>query len=253
MKSRKMVVVLAVILTTVAMAGSVLADNERPNFERLAKRFGVDAASIRPGELPPVAAGPMKVEQDPERGLSQLSWDDGVAESGFIGPGYPWYSVFQKFNVPAQCIQSGLSIRNVTAMVWKQGTDVPVTQFLLRQNDPDPWGTGTTVAIAGITGATSFIGGQTWQTASIPSGAAVIDTAVGFFAGLKPGTGSTTMVMGMDTNGASNLMHWGNGLWYGQQSPAAIGSYFGIKNFMLRVTVEDVNCVPVELMSFSIE
>ncbi len=253
MRNRKSVLVFAVILTTAAMAGSVLADNERPNLERLAKRFGVDSASIRPGEMPPVSAGPMKVEKDAERGLSQLSWDNGDAESGFIGPGYPWYSVFQKFDVPGQCIQSGLSIRNVTAMVWKQGTDVPVTQFLLRQNDPDPWGTGTTVAITGITGSQSFIGGQTWQTASIPSGAAVIDNTVGFFAGLKPGAGTTTMIMGMDTDGASNLMHWANGLWYGQQSPAAIGSYFGIKNFMLRVTVEDVNCVPVELMSFSIE
>ncbi len=256
MKNRKTVLVLAVLLTTVAMAGMVLAENERPTFERYAKQFGYDAASIRPGELPPVSAGPMNVEKDAERGLTQLFWDDGEANSGFIGPGFAMNSVFQKFNVPPQCIQSGLSIRAVTAMVWKQGTDVPVTQFLLRQNGADPFTAGTTVAISGITGNTSFVGGQTWQTASIPTGAAVINNINSFFAGLKPAAGTTAttaMVMGMDTDGASNMMAWANMPYYGEVGPSWLVSYMGIRNFMLRVTVEDVNCVPVELMSFSIE
>lgn len=253
MRKTNTMLVLAVLVTSVAVAGMVLADNERPTFERYAKQFGYDAASIRPGELPPVSAVPMTVKKDAERALTQLSWDDGEANSGFVGPGFAMNSVFQKFNVPPQCIQSGLSIRAVTAMVWKQGPDVPVTQFLLRQSGADPWTAGTTVAISGITGNTSFVFGQTWQTASIASGAAVIDNTNSFFAGLKASAGTVAMLMGMDTNGASNLMAWADIPFYGQQGPTWLLSYMGIRNFMLRVTVEDVNCVPVELMSFSID
>jgi len=81
----------------------------------------------------------------------------------------------------------------------------------------------------------------------------VVDNTNSFFAGLKPSAAQPVMMMGQDTNGPSNLMHWANMSFYGQQGPTFLNNSMGVRNWMLRVTVEDVNCVPVELMSFSID
>jgi hypothetical protein len=90
---------------------------------------------------------------------------------------------------------------------------------------------------------------QTLQTAAIGTDAAVVDNTTNFFAGLYG-----NCFMGRDTNG-SNM----GGMWLctgsaaGCYSPTYLaGIGFG-GNWMIRVTVEDTDCVPVELQSFSVQ
>ncbi len=209
----------------------------------------VDLSAIRPGDLPEInREGSMTVTPKAAdgRSLSVLQLDDGGCEGEFTWAMY----AFNEFDVPPQCIQSGLQIVGVTAHVANAIT-VAQSPFTLRQGGADPGALGTgsprPISMAG----NSLCAGNTTAMASaaLPSPATVTGTS-NFFAGLVVQPNQVAF----DNNTANGMRAWAQEYFGGgTYNPAAMHAYFGMGAWMIRVTVEDTDCVPVELMSFSIE
>ena len=198
-----------------------------------------------PDILPPVGKGPMT--QTPARqGLSTLVFDDGTCESG-LGAGAT-VTDYVDFDVPTQCFQSGLDIVGLTNRM-KTGIG---TAFAFAQagGTPPPAGGGSFIGIPaiqpfGACPATAL------TSVGIGPGAAVITGTSNFYAGLRSPSGFA----GRDSNGPPAGRIWLNcaGCGMTQYSPTTLSRAGLGGNWMIRVTVEDQNCVPVELMGFDIE
>ncbi|MCP4902354.1 MAG: hypothetical protein GY906_35755 [bacterium] len=197
--------------------------------------------------LPPVARGPMTVTQDPIKALSVLSFDDGTCEGG-LGAGVTITDLVD-FDVPTQCFQAGLDIVGLTARI---NTNT-ATAFAFAQSGATPPAAGgaSTIALAtGITGLGPCPATGGFATRAIGPGAAVITGTANFFAGLA----GNSVYAGRDTNNPAGriwLLCAGCGMT--QYTPTTLSGLGLGGNWMIRVTVEDQNCLPVELMGFSVE
>lgn len=235
------IVVAAAIMIVIASGGLLTADTP----------IGLRASSESPPaapltqHLPPVAKGPMTVTHSTE-GLSVLSFDDGTCEAG-LGAGATVTDLVD-FDVPTQCIQSGLEIVAITSRM-NTGSG---TAFAFAQAGATPPAAGATLTAA-LPSAFSPLGpcpATTMSSRALASGAAVITGTSNFFAGLRTPSGFA----GRDTNGGSAGRIWllcatcGNT----QYTPTALSGFGLGGNWMIRVTVEDANCVPVELMELSV-
>lgn len=197
-------------------------------------------------DLPPIERGEMNIQSVGEA-LSVLSFDDGTCESG-LGAGTTMaVTDYVDFDVPTQCVQAGLDIVGVTT---RMNTGQPISQFAFAQAGatPPPVGGGSTVGItpipaAGACPATALV------SRSVGPGAAVITGTSNFFAGVQ-----ASGFVGRDTNGTPAGRIWLNCGFCGmtQYSPTDLSGAGLGGNWMIRVTVEDQNCVPVELMGFDI-
>ena len=197
-----------------------------------------------PNFLPPVGKGPMQMQQSV--GESVLLFDDGTCESG-LGAGVTVTDLVD-FDVPTQCIQGGLDIVGLTT---RMNTGVG-TAFAFAQAGATPPAAGAVPTI-GIPTINAF--GPCPATAltsvSVGPGAAIITGTSNFFAGLRTPTGFA----GRDSNGPPAGRIWLNcaGCGMTQYSPTDLSGIGLGGNWMIRVTVEDQNCVPVELMGFDVE
>lgn len=245
MRAPKRTVLITLVVCTVVVAVGGYLYAGRPH---AALKTSVDAAPFSgpvPDVLPPVTRGPMTITPDPARAISVLQFDDGSCEAGLGLTGGTWSSLVD-FDVPTQCVQAGLSVVGVTV---KANTNT-ANQFVMYQAGAAP-GTGRNIfALSSpIVGNGACPGAQALQTRAIAPGAAVVFDTSNFFAGLQGAA-----FIGRDTNGGS-----AGRLWLCTFATAAscysptylAGLGFG-GNWMIRVTVEDTNCVPVELQSISI-
>ncbi len=174
-----------------------------------------------------------------------LSFDDGTCESG-LGAGTTMHVTdFVDFDVPTQCIQAGLEIIGVTTRL---NTGMPISTFAFAQAGatPPPAGSASLAPIAPIPAfgpcpATSL------ATRAIEPGAAIITGTSNFFAGVR-----AAGFVGRDTNGPPAGRIWLNCSFCGmtQYSPTTLTNLGLGGNWMIRVTVENPPCIPVELMEF---
>jgi hypothetical protein len=204
------------------------------------------AAGPIPGNLPAVDRGPMNITPVAGEALSVLSFDDGSCESG-LGAGVTVTDLVD-FDVPTQCIQAGLDIVGLTTRM-NSGIG---TAFAWAQAGATPPGAGA-VPTTGVSAIPAFgpCPATALTTRAVGPGAAVITGTSNFFAGLKTPTGFA----GRDSNGPPAGRIWLNcgGCGMTQYTPTTLSGLGLGGNWMIRVTVEDQDCVPVELMDFSIE
>jgi hypothetical protein len=190
----------------------------------------------------PVIKGPMKITPVGEA-LSQLSFDDGTCESG-LGAGVTVTS-FVDFDVPTQCIQGGLDVVGLTS---RMNTGAG-TAFAFGQAGPAPPPVGaaffTAIALPplGACPATAL------SAQPVGPGVAVVTATANFFAGVR-----NTGFLGRDSNGVPAGRIWLNCGACGmtQYTPTTLSNLGLGGNWMIRVTVEDQNCIPVELIGFDV-
>lgn len=183
--------------------------------------------------------GQQRMPGDPEA-TSILQLDDGTCESG-LGASTAVTS-FQQFDVPTQCVMGGLDIIAVTSRM----NTFNAQSFAYAQDGPAPGVGGfttTPAAFAGIGPCPS----TTVSTVSVGTGNVITGTG-SFWAGLV-----NTGFVGRDSQTPGNV--WLNCATCGmtQYSPAFLSGLGLGGTWMVRLTVEDQNCVPVELMGISIE
>lgn len=240
--SRLRLFLIVAALVAVGTAGYLVA-----NPQQVGLRSGAAAPVMSgiPSDLPPVVRGPMNSVPAGEA-QSQLFFDDGSCESG-LGAGTV-VTDFVDFDVPTQCIQGGLQILAVTTRV-NTGT---MTAFAWAQAGPDPPPIGgfPTQPIAPVAAIGACpTNNPTFFTQRVLPGAATITGTDNFFAGVRGNAYN-----GRDANGAPAGRIWLLCAVCGQTQygPATLTSFGLGGNWMLRVLVEDANCVPVELMEFSV-
>jgi hypothetical protein len=178
--------------------------------------------------------------------LSVLQFDDGSCEAG-LGTNTR-LTELHEFDVPTRCNQAGLDVVRLTARV-NTGS---ATAFAFAQagaTPPPTWmidtiGLATAFPPLGPCPATSL------STRAIGPGAAVITGTANFFAGLRTPNG----FVGRDTDSLPARRMWllcptcGMSIY----SPTDLSAIGLGGNWMIRVTVEDENCVPVELVGFDV-
>lgn len=240
MKFRKQSLVVGItVLTVLAVAGGVLYA-ERPAGQLRASIDATPYTGQVPDVLPPVTRGDMQATKDLGRATSLLQFDDGTCESGLGGGNW---DMIVDFDVPAQCTQAGLDIVGVSAKV-NSNTAV---SFVMHQAGAVPGVGRVAIPVAPMFGTGPCPTNQTMQTRAIGPGAAIVTGTANFFAGLKG-----SVFPGRDSGASAGRM-WVYTTGGGMYSPTYLaGLGFG-GNWMIRVVVEDANCVPVELMTFSAE
>ena len=176
--------------------------------------------------------------------LSILSFDDGTCESG-LGAGAA-VTDFVDFDVPTQCIQSGLDIVGLTTRM--NSGSAQNFAFAQAGGTPPPPGGGVSIPITNIP-PMGACPATALTTRAIGPGAAVVTGTSNFFAGHQ-----NTGFGGRDSNGPPAGRIWLNCATCGmtQYSPTDLAGLGLGGNWMIRVTVEDQNCVPVELMGFDV-
>ena len=225
------------VVIAIAVGGTLTAETPR-----LSAVKGGPVAEKLTHNLPPVKRGAMNIDGG-LKDLSVLSFDDGTCESG-LGAGVTVTS-FVDFDVPTQCIQAGLEVVGLTTRMNSGSGQV----FAFGQAGAAPPGVGaiSTVDVPDIPGFGPCP--ATALTTRAVSPAAVITGTDNFFAGFV-----NTGFAGRDSNGPPAGRIWLNCGTCGmtQYSPTTLSGLGLGGNWMIRVTVEDQNCVPVELMDFNV-
>lgn len=234
------IVVSAIVAIVLATGGLTTADSP----VGLRAYSGGPAADPLTQNLPPVTRGPMTVTRAGEA-TSVLSFDDGSCEAG-LGAGIT-VTDFVDFDVPTQCIQSGLEIVGLTTRM-NTGSGQAFA-FAQAGATPPAAGAASTIALSAAIPAFGACPATTLTGRAIAPGAAVITGTANFFAGFV-----NTGFAGRDTTGTAAGRIWllcaGCGMT--QYTPTDLSGLGLGGNWMIRVTVEDANCVPVELMEFTI-
>lgn len=239
--NRKSLVVLGIVVVVSLVATGAVISAQGGNEARACANCAPPAAP--PGNLPPVDRGPMTRTRVGEA-LSQLSFDDGTCESG-LGAGVT-VTAYVDFDVPTQCAMGGLDVVGLTTRM-NSGTG---TAFAFGQSG----------AAAPAAGGGAFLGiaalpplGPCPATAlssrPVGPGAAIVTGTANFYAGLR-----NNGFAGRDTNGPPAGRIWLDCATCGmtQYTPTTLSGLGLGGNWMIRVTVEDMNCVPVELMGFDV-
>ncbi|PWB68795.1 MAG: hypothetical protein C3F15_15910 [Holophagae bacterium] len=175
-----------------------------------------------------------------------LSFNDDTCEAGLgltCAPTCFWSAVVD-FDVPTQCIQAGLSIVGVTG---KMNT-YTAASLVLFQAGASPQAGRQLVDIVDIPQNGRCPTNQGMTTRAVAPGLAVIFDTTNFFAGFY-----NNGFVGRDTNNPAGRMWIRTNTTGGTYSPAYLTSLGFGGNWMIRVTVEDQNCVPVELQSITID
>jgi len=234
------IVVFAIVAIVLATGGLTTADSP----VGLRAYSGGPIADPFTQNLPPVTRGPMTVTRSGEA-TSVLSFDDGSCEAG-LGAGTT-VTDFVDFDVPTQCVQSGLEIVGLTTRM-NTGSGQAFAFGQAGAAPPVP-GAASTIALSAAIPGFGPCPATTLTGRAIAPGAAVITGTANFFAGLV-----NTGFAGRDTNGPDAGRIWLNCGTCGmtQYTPTDLAGFGLGGNWMIRVTVEDANCVPVELMGFTV-
>ena len=199
--------------------------------------------------LPPVTRGPMTITPGTLRGTSILSFDDSSCESGLGAGTTAFVTDLVQWDVPTQCNQAGLEVVGVTT---RMNTGQPITRFAWAQSGatvtiPDV----STLGISAINpiGPCSTAGSPTITSRVVPAGAVISGTS-NFFAGVR-----AQGFVGRDTDGIPAGRIWLLCATCGmtQYTPTTLTGIGLGGNWFIRVTVEDQNCIPVELMEITVE
>jgi len=243
--SRKSLVVLTVVAVAILIATGTVIRAQGQGDVRACQNCLPPQGGGNP--LPPTR-GPM-TQTSVGDALSILSFDDGTCESG-LGAGTTMaVTDLVEFDVPTQCLTGGLDVVGVTTRI---NTGMTINNFAFAQAGaapPPALGVPTVPLGSGI----APIGPCATSTAltSRPLGpsAAVITGTANFFAGVQ-----ASGFVGRDTNGAPAGRIWLLCSFCGmtQYTPTTLGTLGLGGNWMIRVTVEDQNCIPVELMGFDV-
>ncbi len=232
---------IAVLVIAVLAFGGVITA-QTPN------RFSSAVGATPPGDLPPVdpvERGEMTITRTGDA-QSVLSFDDGSCEGG-LGVGSATWTGVVDFDVPTQCIQAGLDIVGLTARI--NTNSATALAFAQSGATPPAAGSLSTVGIAGIAGVGPCPATGGFATRAIGPGAAVITGTSNFFAGFRSFGAFGARDTGVPAGRIWALCATCTNTQY---SPAALTGIGLGGNWMIRVTVEDQNCVPVELMDFSV-
>jgi hypothetical protein len=206
-----------------------------------------------PVNLPALPKGPMTrvPSTDATQAVSVLQFDDNTCEAG-LGIN-AIHSSLVEFDPAPPCTNAGaLQILNVTG---RQNT-TQAESFVLHNSGATPGmvnAANVTQALSTpITAAgpctTPQVGGLQQRVLTTPVNFTP-GNATNFFAGLRMNAGFT----GRDTTTSANRM-WllCSTCTMTQYSPAALAGIGFTGNWMIRVTVEDAACTPVELQNFEI-
>lgn len=243
MRVRVVGVGLIALCAVLAVAGGLFA--ERPSHQAVAYHGGEPYSGTLPDILPPVPRGPMTITPRGEA-TSVLQFDDGTCESGLglnCAPTCFWSAVVD-FDVPTQCIQAGLEIVGITG---KMNTYSAASMVLFQAGASPQAGRQAIDLVPDILSNGPCPTNQGMTTRFIAPGAAVITGTANFFAGFY-----NNGYPGRDTNNPAGRMWIRTVTTGGVYSPAYLTSLGFGGNWMIRVTVEDQNCVPVELQSITI-
>jgi hypothetical protein len=239
-----------VIAISLAIGGVLFAAKPLSKFTSTVN--GEAPSIVLPDQLPKIEKGPMNVVEGMNgEAVSVLFFDDGTCEAQ-VGVALQ-NTALMEFDVPTQCTQAGLSVIGVNAKIPYR----LATAFTLRQSGASPGGpaSGLRVPLAtAITGgSTACAGSATTGVFQAVSPAAVVTGTANFFGGVV--MGATGGWIGRDTNSTPAGRQWLNCAGCGGTiyTPAQLSGLGLGGNFIIRVTVEDANCVPVELMSFGVE
>lgn len=241
---------LILLVCGVLVIGGGMLSAERPT-HKLNSAIGAEPfTGTVPDILPPVTKGPMTVTHNVDRATSTLQYDDGTCESG-LGYGVAGLIVSDlvNFDVPTVCTQAGLSVVGISAKVNSN----TALSWALHQGGPAPG-----VARVAGTFATPIIGPgpcptyQTMVTRAIPAGAAVVAGTANFFFGVV----GDNIYAARDTDAPHAGRIWvctGSGTSCASPTYlSSITSFFAGGDWLIRAVVEDSECVPVELQSFSV-
>jgi hypothetical protein len=230
-----------VALLVVVAAASIAVDADRPKLRASAKAQGV--RTMVPADLPPVTRLPQQVSLD--KAQSVLLFDDGTCEGG-LGANTV-ITTWVDFDVPAQCVQGGLEILQAT---FRYNTDVVTTfahQGVLGPAGAAPPNAGGGAAVGVVGGNYLAVGQCPAQAGSLQqkalSAPLVVPGTSNFFFGLRHGG-----FFGRDTNSDAGRMWLGcSACGMTTYSPGDLAGFGLGGNAMLRITVEDTNCLPAEL------
>jgi hypothetical protein len=248
-------IVLAVLASSGAFSGALRAAG---GTTRLRTRAGGPAArAIVPRQLPPLPKGGMRVTKKAGaiEAVSVLSFNDNTCESGLGGSGNQ-VSALVEFDPTPPCTGAGpLQILNVTARVNTGGAQ----DFVYHVPGPTPQPVNNASVTQPLTpaitaaGSCPATGGMQQRVLTAPV-SVTPGNAANFFAGIR-----NTGFVGMDRTPPNANREWMlcASCSQTQYSPAEINAMTvsGVSlggNFMIRVTVEDVGCTPVELQGFEL-
>lgn len=244
MRTSKRIVLLTLCVGVVLVAVGGYLYAARPNSTLTSSLSAEPFSGAIPDVLPPVTRGAMSINSEPDRAVSVLQFDDGSCEGGLGLTSGSWSSLVD-FDVPTQCVQAGLSVVGVTV----KANSNTANSFIMYQAAAAP-GTGR-VAIplsSPLVGNGGCPASQTLQTRAIAPGAAVVNGTANFFAGVYG-----NLFVGRDTNGVPAGRIWlCQNMATACYSPTYLAGLGYGGNWMIRVTVEDSNCVPVELQSLTV-
>ena len=230
-----------------AFAGALPAAGKGPARVRASARSLPPSIAI-PGKLPALPKGPMKVTKHTEM-QSVLLFDDNTCESG-LGAGVQVSSLVE-FDPAPPCTNAGpLQILNVTArmnsgaaqdFVFHNPGATP--QMANQATVTEPLSTPIPQA-----GGCPAMGGLVQRVLTTPV-SFTPGTAPNFYAGIR-----NTGFAGRDTTPPNNNRMWLTCAVCGMTiySPADLNGLGLGGNYMIRVTVEDVGCTPVELQQLEV-
>ena len=240
--NRRSLVILGIVAAVSLVATGAVISAQGGGQARACANCAPPAAP--PGSLPSVDRGPMTITRVGDA-LSVLSFDDGTCESG-LGAGVT-VTDYVDFDVPTQCVMGGLDI---VALTSRMNSGIG-TAFAFGQSGAaaPPAGGGGFIGITPLP-ALGACPATALSSRPVGPGAAVITGTANFYAGLRTPTGFA----GRDSNGPPAGRIWLDcaGCGMTQYTPTTLSNIGLGGNWMIRVTVEDMNCVPVELMGFDV-
>lgn len=248
MKRTHVAIIFVVAIAVALVSGALYADR---GVNRLsASATSAPPAVMVPGDLPEITKSPNQnatAATKDGRAVYQLFWDDGTCEAG-VGVGAA-NTAMMEFDAPTVCTQPGLSVIAVTARV----NTLTASSFTLRQSGAGPGApsSGTRIPLGtAITGLGACAGTATTGTQRVLGTPGIVNGTANFYAGLVYLAGGYT---GRDTGSQLGRMYLncatcGMSVYSSLDLPSSLRG-----NLIIRVTVDDAGCVPVELQSFSIE
>ncbi len=243
MRRNHVLFAIGAVCVAMVMAGVISAENGTGVSRIVSHVGGAPYGGTVPDTLPPIVRADGQVIPNGEA-LSTLVYDDGTCESGLGLSGGATFSSIVDFDVPTQCIQAGLEIVAVTAKINSNTAN----SFVMFQAGASPQASRQTAPLAPALGPLGPCPtAQTLQTQFLPAGLVVTGTQ-NFFAGVYGG-----MYVGRDTGASAGRMWIRTNTTGSTYSPAYLASLGFGGNWVMRVTVEDQNCVPVELQSINIQ
>jgi hypothetical protein len=252
-------IVLVAVVSTAAFTGALRAAGG--GLVRVRGRSGsLPGQAVVPRNLPPLPKGAVRVTPKPGavQSVSVLSFDDNTCEGG-LGAGVQ-VSALVEFDPAPPCTNAGpLQILNVTARMNTGNAQDFVMHNPGATPQPANSASATQALSTPINGlANDCIPAQTGglvQRTLSPPVSVTPGNANNFFAGIR-----NTGFAGMDLSSPNANREWLLCAQCGdtQYSPAEInalttgsgGSLGG--NYMIRVSVENVGCTPVELQGFEV-